>query len=36
MQLILPESFKLYPLFALSLMKTKALKGAPLFTLLPN
>ncbi|GAA5838242.1 hypothetical protein JCM11251_003439 [Rhodosporidiobolus azoricus] len=26
-QLILPESFKLFPLYALALMKTKALKG---------
>jgi protein transport protein SEC24 len=28
LQLILPESFKLYPLYAMSVMKTKALKGA--------
>jgi protein transport protein SEC24 len=27
LQLILPESFKLFPLYALALMKTKALKG---------
>lgn len=26
-QLILPESFKLFPLYALALIKTKALKG---------
>lgn len=26
-QLILPESYKLFPLFALALMKSKALKG---------
>ena len=28
-QLILPESYKLYPVFALALLKTKALKGGP-------
>lgn len=28
-QLILPESFKLFPVFALSFIKTKALKGGP-------
>ena len=30
-QLILPESFKLFPLYALALMKTKALKGTLCF-----
>lgn len=29
MQLILPESFKLFPVYALSFCKTKALKGGP-------
>jgi len=28
-QLILPESFKLFPVYALSFIKTKALKGGP-------